>query len=86
MAEPVRTCVGCGAKEPQRTLVRLRNDGGRVAIDREKKGGRGAWLHPSAACLEAAVRRRALGRALRADASADVAMLRAELTGCAGKD
>lgn len=27
--------------------------------------GRGAWLHPSAACLEQAVRRKAFSRALR---------------------
>ncbi len=86
MKEPVRTCIGCGAREPWRALVRLRSDGGRVVIDRERKGGRGAWLHPSAACLEAALRRRSIGRALRTDARADPAALRVELTGSARKD
>ena len=86
MTEPVRTCIGCGAREPWRALVRLRSDGGRVVIDRERRGGRGAWLHPSAACLGAAVRRRAIARALREDVRADALALRAELTGSARKD
>ena len=84
---PVRTCVGCGEKAEQQGLVRLRIEGERVEIDREKKGGRGAWLHPSAACLERAVRRRALARAFRGTAaSLDAAALCAELTGNARKD
>ncbi len=86
MSEPVRMCAGCGAREPWRALVRLRSDGGRVVVDRQRSGGRGAWLHPSAACLEAALRRRSLGRALREDVRADPAALRAELTGSARKD
>jgi predicted RNA-binding protein YlxR (DUF448 family) len=86
VSEPVRTCVGCGAREPWRALVRLRSDGGRVVIDRERKGGRGAWLHPSAVCLEAALRRRSLGRALRQDVRIDPPTLRGELTGSARKD
>lgn len=31
--------------------------------------GRGAWLCPDETCMEAALRRRALGRALRAELS-----------------
>ncbi len=85
--EPVRTCVGCGEKAGQGRLVRLRIEGERVTIDREKKGGRGAWLHASAGCLEKAVRRRALGRAFRGKpASVDIEELRAGLTGSARKD
>jgi predicted RNA-binding protein YlxR (DUF448 family) len=58
-----------------------------VVIDREKRGGRGAWLHPSAACLERAIRRRAFARAFRGrEASLDVPALRAGLTGSARKD
>jgi len=84
---PVRTCVGCGEKVDQRGLVRLRIEGERVEIDRERKGGRGAWLHPSDACLEKAVRRRALARAFRGrTASVDAAALRVGLTGSARKD
>jgi len=33
--------------------------------------GRGAWLHPTRECMEAALRRRAFGRALRVSATAD---------------
>ena len=84
---PVRTCVGCGEKAEQQGLVRLRIEGERVEIDREKKGGRGAWLHPSATCLEKAVRRRALARAFRGrPASVDAAALCVGLTGNARKD
>ncbi len=84
---PVRTCIGCGEKAAQRELVRLRIDGERVVIDREKSGGRGAWLHPSAACLDRAVRRRSPSRAFRGrEAAVDAAALRAGLTGSSRKD
>ena len=86
--EPVRTCVGCGKKGSRRELVRLRIEGERVVIDRDRSGGgRGAWLHASPACLDRAVRRRALARAFRgAAASVDAAALNAGLTGNARKD
>ncbi|WP_242346153.1 YlxR family protein [Anaeromyxobacter terrae] len=87
MSEPVRTCVGCGERAAQRQLVRLTTDGERVIFDRQRSGGRGAWLHPSAGCLEKALRRRALPRALRRpEAGIDAAALRVELTGSARKD
>jgi predicted RNA-binding protein YlxR (DUF448 family) len=87
LKDPVRTCVGCGAKAPQRQLVRLVAEADRVKVDREKSGGRGAWLHAADACLERAVKRRVFGRALRAEgARADAAALRLVLTGNARKD
>jgi predicted RNA-binding protein YlxR (DUF448 family) len=87
VTEPVRTCVGCGAKAAQRELVRLVAAGECVAVDRAKSGGRGAWLHAAPACLERAVKRRAFARALRAEgARADPAALRVELTGSTRKD
>lgn len=86
-AEPVRTCVGCGERAGQRELVRLRIEGERVEIDRNRKGGRGAWLHPLVPCLEKALKRRAFARAFRGKAaSIDVAAMRAGLTGSARKD
>jgi uncharacterized protein len=85
--EPVRTCVGCGAKAAQRELARLRIEGERVVIDRNRSGGRGAWLHASAECLDRAIRRRAFARAFRGRAaSIDAAALGVELTGSARKD
>ena len=86
--EPVRTCVGCGAKGNRRELVRLRIEGERVVIDRDRRGGgRGAWLHAERSCLEQAIRRRALQRAFRGKAAAiDATALNAGLTGNARKD
>ena len=49
MSVPVRTCIGCGAATARTGLVRLRIEGERVVIDRNGQGGRGAWLHPTAA-------------------------------------
>ncbi len=84
--EPVRTCIGCGEKAGQRELVRLRIEGERVVIDRDRKGGRGAWLH-GLACLEKAIRRKALARAFRGrPASVDAAALGVGLTGSSRKD
>jgi len=78
--------VGCGEKAAQRSLARLRIEGERVVIDRDRSGGRGAWLHASAECLERAIKRRALARAFRGEAAAiDAAALRAGLTGSARK-
>ena len=85
--EPVRTCVGCGAKGNRRELVRLRIEGERVVIDRSGQGGRGAWLHPTDTCLTKAARRRAFARAFRGvPAAFDLAELCVELTGSARKD
>lgn len=87
MTGPVRTCIGCGAKAPQRELVRLKVMGDRVTVDRENGGGRGAWLHAAPPCLERAAKRRAFARALRAEGvQTDAAALRVELTGSARKD
>ncbi len=84
---PIRTCVGCGGKAAQAELVRVVAAGSRVAVDRERSGGRGAWLHAAPPCLERAVKRRAFGRALRVEGvQPDAAALRVELTGNPRKD
>ncbi len=71
---PVRTCLGCREREARSVLVRVVLKDGHAVIDPSGTApGRGAWLHPSGACLELAVKRKAIGRALRApqaDASA----------------
>jgi uncharacterized protein len=85
--DPVRTCVGCGKQGVQAGLVRLRLEGGEVVVDRERSGGRGAWLHPTAPCLERAMKRKVFGRAFRTSSvRADLAVLRDGLTGNARKD
>jgi len=66
--EPRRTCVGCRAVREQRRLLRLTADGvGGVAVNLRQATGRGAYLCPSLACLEEALRRNVLSRALGVD-------------------
>ena len=64
MSEPVRTCVGCRRRAPQRSLVRFAAIDGRLAAGRALPG-RGAYTCRSRACFDAALRRRAFARALR---------------------
>jgi len=64
---PVRTCVGCGSRTPQATLVRFASAGGGLALDaRRRLPGRGGYLHRDPACWTAFVRRRGPVRSLRA--------------------
>jgi len=83
---PERTCVGCGRKAAAGELVRLRILSGSVAVDRERAGGRGAWLHAAPACLAEAVRRKGFARAFRGAVAVDEALLRRQLTENGGKD
>ncbi|MBO9520246.1 MAG: YlxR family protein [Nocardioidaceae bacterium] len=82
---PVRTCIGCRERAAKRELLRvtLRTGGdGSLAVVPDPAGtapGRGAHLHPTSACLELAVRRRAFGRALRSAGSPSVDELREHL-------
>jgi len=62
---PLRTCVGCRRVRPQAELVRVVATPTGVQVGRGLPG-RGAWLCAgSSACVEEAVRRRSLARALR---------------------
>ncbi|MGZ4593253.1 MAG: YlxR family protein [Actinomycetes bacterium] len=77
---PTRTCVGCRAKAPARELLRVvARDGAAVPDPGHRLPGRGAHLHPDAACLAQAERRRALPRALRMRAPLDLSALHAQL-------
>ena len=70
-AGPVRTCIGCRGRDSRSTLLRIvavTDDRGHTTAapdPRKRLPGRGAWLHPDIACLDLAVRRRALSRAFR---------------------
>ncbi|WP_099249978.1 YlxR family protein [Mycobacterium sp. shizuoka-1] len=74
---PVRTCVGCRKRELAVDLFRVvavsdGNGDRTVSVDQAGNlPGRGAWLHPTDRCLQAAIRRRAFGRALRITGSPD---------------
>jgi uncharacterized protein len=68
MPVPVRTCVGCRSREEKVRLIRIVPRDGGVAVDvRQREPGRGAYLHPRPECLEQALKRRSLGRALRSE-------------------
>jgi uncharacterized protein len=76
--EPRRTCVVCRSTTAKRTLHRIvRSPDGTVAYDPTgRAAGRGAYLCGQPACLEVAVRRRSLQRALKVTdaAAADAAV------------
>jgi predicted RNA-binding protein YlxR (DUF448 family) len=57
--QPQRTCAGCGKADERDNLVRLVVDPqGEIAVDLAGGAfGRGAHLHPSAACIEKAARK-----------------------------
>lgn len=79
-ARRVRTCIGCRVADPPEHLLRLALDDGRVVPNSAGTlPGRGAWLHPTPACLAAAERRRAWSRAFRASGPFDVSAVRSQV-------
>ncbi len=64
---PMRMCVGCREMKPKKELTRIvRNAEGVVSIDPVGKApGRGAYLCANPACLEHAIKTRALERAFQ---------------------
>ena len=65
--KPVRTCIGCGRKKEKENLIRivLCPDGIVRPDERGHLDGRGAYLCRESACLEKAIRSRALNRTFR---------------------
>lgn len=65
---PMRMCVSCREMRPKKELVRVvRNPEGTVLLDSTgRANGRGAYLCRKSACLEKAIKSRALERALEA--------------------
>ncbi|MRK01280.1 DUF448 domain-containing protein [Aeromicrobium sp. S22] len=73
----VRTCIGCRQRADKTTLVRVVavQESTAVVVTPDLRGtlpGRGAHLHPTTRCLELATRRKAFGRALRAEGPLDL--------------
>lgn len=66
---PQRTCIACRRTDAKRGLIRLvRTPEGRIDVDTTgKRNGRGAYLCHDLACWDAALKRRALERSLRAE-------------------
>lgn len=65
---PMRMCLGCREMKPKRELVRIvRNNQGQISLDRTGKApGRGAYICPNQACLNACIKTKALSRAFEA--------------------
>jgi predicted RNA-binding protein YlxR (DUF448 family) len=64
--EPIRTCVGCGERDAQRTLLRVVAVDGALRPDpAHRAGGRGAYLHARRTCWHAFAARRGPVRSLR---------------------
>ncbi len=63
---PMRMCVSCREMQPKKTLTRVvRTPEGAVVLDATgRANGRGAYLCKKSACLEKAIKSRALERAL----------------------
>lgn len=62
----VRTCLGCRLRVESSSLLRVvARDGDAVPDPSGTLTGRGAWVHPTRDCIEAAIKRKAFGRALR---------------------
>lgn len=81
---PMRMCVGCRDMKPKKELIRVvRSPEGAVHIDlTSKASGRGAYVCADFACLERAVKTKALERALQQKIDDSVfETLRAELEG-----
>jgi hypothetical protein len=78
-------CVGCRERAAKSELLRVTagsDDDGRPAVVPDPaatRPGRGAHLHPTPACYDFAVRRRAFGRALRVTTGLDSSPLAAYL-------
>lgn len=79
--KPIRTCVGCRGRVDKADLVRLVIASAELTIDRDATlPGRGAYLHPRPDCVESALRRQALQRALRWNDHLDTDSVSEQLT------
>ena len=76
---PSRTCLGCRRARPKTMLVRLvRRSSGTVVADLGTRPvGRGAYVCPTAECVERALSRNRLGHAFKkpSEASPDLASI-----------
>ena len=66
---PIRTCVSCRESSDKKQLIRIvRRTDGEVSIDPTgKMPGRGAYLCGAKRCLDTAIKKNILGRALRCE-------------------
>jgi uncharacterized protein len=75
VADPVRRCVGCGRRAPQRELVRFASLDGNLVLGR-KVPGRGAYTCRRLVCFERAAAQRGFARVLRQSVRVDPTLAR----------
>lgn len=69
---PMRRCVGCMESKPKIQLIRIAGFEGEVSIDPTGKAkGRGVYLCPDTQCFEKAQKRKAIGRNLEMECTAE---------------
>ena len=79
MTDPIRTCLGCGQKQPKQGFHRLCLKSSTVVVDASHTApGRGAYLC-GAGCVRAALKKKAFQRAFRTKVELDVTTLEAAL-------
>ena len=67
-AGPVRMCAGCRERAAKAELIRIVARNGVGVVDQtHTQPGRGVYLHLRRECLDQAVKRRSMGRLLRAE-------------------
>ena len=75
--QPARTCLGCRTRADRGSLLRVVALDGVVTPDPSATlPGRGAWVHATTGCVDAAIKRRAFARALRVSTALDTTRLR----------
>ena len=76
---PQRTCIGCREVNEKKKLIRIVRSADGICIDPTgRMPGRGAYLHESKECWENALKRGAIGRALKTEPTpADLEALKA---------
>ena len=63
---PTRTCVGCGSRDAQASMIRLRlRDGATIVRAADAPSGRSAYVHDREGCVSGLVRSKGLGKSLR---------------------
>lgn len=70
--ETIRSCIACRKAQAKQDLLRIVFSEGAAIVDPTgRKSGRGAYLCPSLACLDKALKRNQLSGALRQKVDAD---------------
>jgi predicted RNA-binding protein YlxR (DUF448 family) len=71
-----RMCVGCRNRESTEQLVRIVSVNRRATVDETRSApGRGAYLHRNQECIQNAVTRKQLAKALRVHGELDCSAL-----------